>query len=244
MRFFDITFFSDTANQESTAMIRIRRNSRRYCKLAASFLQIVFSLTASSAFGGNLLLNPGFDTPEPGLTPPNYTTSISGYHQDNISSAEYWGLFNSTAPTTTSQLLPSTDPPGGGYMISIVTDGAINGAYQFVNPVPGASASVDVYVLRGTVTLFIATGPGLPILGSVTSTTLDEWQTLTLTVTSGNPDEIAIYSSEAGSASYHADNAYFSAIPEPSSLTLAITAVLPVIRYWCRKRRRGPTAHR
>ncbi len=51
-------------------MIRIDRNSRRCWKLAASVVPIVFSLT-TSAFGG-LLTNPGFDTPTPGLAPPNY----------------------------------------------------------------------------------------------------------------------------------------------------------------------------
>jgi hypothetical protein len=38
--------------------------------------------------------------------------------------AVYWSLFNDTAATTTSPVLPSTDPAGGGYMISIVTDEA------------------------------------------------------------------------------------------------------------------------
>jgi hypothetical protein len=141
-------------------MIRLDRNSRRYWKLAASFAPIVFSLTTASAFGGNLLLNAGFDTPTPGLTPPNYTTSISGFHADNVSSADDWGLFNNTDATTTSQLLASTDPKGGGYMASIVTTGATNGLYQFVNTFPGATASVDVYVLSGTVSLYLGTGNG------------------------------------------------------------------------------------
>ena len=104
-------------------MIRIDRNSRRYWKLAASMVPIVFSLTTSSAFGG-LLTNPGFDTPTPGLTPPNYTASISGLTtMHEVASAEGWYLFNNSSVTTTSELLTSTDPMGGGYMISVSTPG-------------------------------------------------------------------------------------------------------------------------
>ena len=41
----------------------------------------------SSAWAGNLLLNGGFDTPTPGLSPPNYPTSISGMGASGPSSA-------------------------------------------------------------------------------------------------------------------------------------------------------------
>jgi hypothetical protein len=228
-------------------MIRIDRNSRRYWKLAASVVPIVFSLTTSSAFGG-LLTNPGFDTPTPGLTPPNYTASISGPSGGlpGVSSADGWYLYNNSSETTTSELLTSTDPMGGGYMISVSTPGHSNGLEQHFSTVSEATASIDIYVLSGNAWLALYSNDGNTLLASVTSTTTNQWQTLALNVASGNPDTFAVYSSPGGGASFYADNAQVmsASVPEPSSVTLAIIAVLPVIGYWCRKRRCGPTAPR
>ncbi len=128
-------------------------------------------------------------------------------------------------------------------MISVSTPGDYNGLEQHFSTVSAATASVDVYVLSGSAWLALYTNDGNTLLGSVTSTATNQWQSLTLNVPSGNPDTLAIYSSPGGGAFFYADNAQLS-VPEPSSLTLAVIAVLPVIGYWCRKRRRGPTAPR
>ena len=66
--------------------------------------------------------NGGFDTPTPGLTPPNYPTSITGVNAFGPSSAESWNLFNSFDATTSTELLTSTDPAGGGFIIHLTTD--------------------------------------------------------------------------------------------------------------------------
>src|SRR4051794_36686570 len=127
----------------------------------------------------DLVTNGGFDTPTPGLAPPNYPASISGASVFGPSSAEDWTLFNSRDATTSTELLPSTDPGGSGFMIhltSVTNTSDPNGSFfnglQQVFPVqPGGSASVDVYALQGPVILALYAGYGSTLLDYTVSTT-------------------------------------------------------------------------
>jgi hypothetical protein len=142
-------------------------------------------LTTSSAFGGNLLTNPGFDVPTPGLTPPNYPASVSVVGSAVPASADAWGLYQNNPGTTTSELLTSTDPSGGGYMIHVTTPGSADGLFQFfANPTGVTTGTVDLFVLSGIVNLEFWNNNGNNFLGGVSSTTTNHWQTLTLKVTS------------------------------------------------------------
>ena len=198
----------------------------RFCvrKAAAALTAIAFGLTASSAFATQLLTNPGFDTPTPGLTPPTYFTSITGLSGGvgAVASAEGWGLYNNTAGTTTSELLPTIDPAGSGYMIHVTTPGAADGLYQFfTNASSHPTASVDLYVLSGVVNLEYWNNGGNTFLGSVSSTTTNQWQTLSLALTGVIPTEIVIYDGNSGSA-FYADNASVISVPEPATLSLGL----------------------
>lgn len=85
---------------------------------------LVLSLSSSSSFAGSLL-NGSFDTPTPGLSPPNYATSVTAVDTKVSSSADGWFLFNfGSRATTSTELLPSTDPNGGGYMLHFSTAGS------------------------------------------------------------------------------------------------------------------------
>jgi hypothetical protein len=221
--------------------------SKRSGSLVGSLIPVVVCLVTSSAFGG-LLTNPGFDTPTPGLTPPTYTTSITGASgpgsAGGVASADGWFLYNNTDVTTTSELLLSTDPNGGGHMISISTGGPYNGLYQRFPTVSATTASVDVYVLSGIVEFMLWDNGGNTRFASVLSTTHNQWETLTLDVTSGNPGELVLYSpftSPAG-ASFYADNARVpigASVPEPSTLWLSLVgAGAALIAVRCRRRAR------
>ena len=187
----------------------------------------LFGFTGQS-LAGNLLANPGFDVPTPGLSPPTYATSFTGVDAGAASSADAWGLYNNSAGTISSELLASTDPGGGGYIISVSTPGPADGIYQFfANPMGVMTESVDVFVLRGVVDLEFWKDNGNTLLGSVASTMANQWETLTLNMTIGTPNEFVLYAGGGSPAIFYADNAIVpSSVPEPSSLLLLLLGAL------------------
>ncbi len=187
--------------------------------------------------GGNLLQNGGFDTPTPGLSPPNYPTSISGAGSGGPSSAEGWSLFNNYNDTTSTELLPTTDPTGSPpYMIHLTsapnnsgTPSFFNGLLQSFSTQPGATASVDVYLLSGEVLVGLYSGNGATLVNYTFTTLTDQWQTLSVTAAPGtNPNLLVIYAYDgvAGATTeFYADNASVTSVPEPSSGLLALTGI-------------------
>ncbi len=131
-------------------------------------------------------------------------------------------------------------------MISIATPGAYDGLNQDFSTVSATTASVDVYVLSGSASFALYTNGGNTLLASVSSTTTNQWQALTLNVASGNPNLFVLYSAPGGGASFYADNAQvpIASVPEPSSLILALLAVWPGIGYWSRRRRQATASRR
>jgi hypothetical protein len=225
--------------------------SRRRLLILATVVALSASPAASAA---GLLQNGGFDTPTPGLSPPNYPTSIVGAGPASAgpSSAEFWTLYNNFDATTSTELLPSTDPGGSGSMIH-VTSTPTAGSFSFFNglqqafPVQsGGTASVDVDVLSGTVLLALYSNNGGTLIDSASSTTNNAWETLTVSAPAGsNPDLIVLYA-DNGTANlvgeFYADGAGVQSIPEPSSLVLAGIAGLAGVGYSWRRRRRAGSA--
>jgi hypothetical protein len=232
-------------------LLSLRRNVLFLAAIAVSYVP-------SSACAGNLLQNGGFDIPTPGLSPPNYPTSITGASTFGASSALEWTLFNSRDATTSTELLPSTDPLGSGSMIHLtsVTNTAdpngsfFNGLQQGFTTQSGATASVDVDVLSGPVILALYAGDGSTLIGDAFSTTLNQWQTLSVPAPIGSdPNLIVIYSySTTGTGEFYADNAVVtSSVPEPASGVLALIG-MSATAFWMRKagprlgrRRTGPS---
>ncbi len=184
------------------------------------------------ARAGGLLQNGGFDTPTPGLSPPNYPASISGVGVGGPSSAEYWTLYNNFDATTSTELLPSTDPMVGGYMIHL-TSTPTSGSFSFFNGLQqafpmqsGGTASVDVNVLSGIVLVALYANDGGTFIDQASSTVNNQWQTLTVTAPAGsNPDLIAIYTYNGAAntgGEFYADGAGVQSVPEPSTGVLAL----------------------
>ena len=178
-------------------------------------------MACSAAQAGNLLLNAGFDTPQSGLSPPNYPTSLSVLSPpDAPSSAADWSIWNNTLTTTSTELLPSTDPTGAGFMAHVTSGAYENGLYQFVTANSVDFVSVDVYLLSGTFEL------GLGRNGFYESTaktsTLDQWVHLTASIPTTIGDEIFLYSTNSAAAEFYVDNAYAGTVPEASTWAMML----------------------
>jgi hypothetical protein len=214
----------------------------------------------SSAWAGNLLQNGGFETPTPGLTPPNFPASITGQFAAGPSSASDWTLFNGEDATTSTELLPTTDPTGSGSMIHITSVPttsadftAFNGIQQGFTTQVGVplTVSVDVEALQGSsifVGLFANDG-GTLLMPFVTVNTPNQWQTVTFSIPAGanpntEPNLIAIYSDNFATGAtneFFADNAVVSAsVPEPSTGLLTLIG-MSATALWVRtsRSRRG-----
>jgi hypothetical protein len=205
----------------------------------------------SPGWAGSLLQNGGFDTPTPGLSPPNYPTSISGSGPTSAgpSSAEFWTLYNNFDATTSTELLPSTDPTGSGLMIHL-TSTPTSGSFSFFNGLqqafptqPGGTASIDVNVLSGIVFLALYADNGATLIDQSFSTVNNQWQRLTVTAAPGtNPNLIVLYTDNATPntvGEFYADGAGVTAIPEPSSGLLALIGMSGVA-LWVRRTRMRP----
>src|SRR5262245_44236604 len=220
-------------------------------------LMAVILLGVAADVRADLLLNGGFDIPTPGLSPPNYPTSISGPSGGGPSgpaSADHCLLFNSRDPTTSTELLNSTDPSGGGFMIHLTTNSNttdpvnsfFNGLEQGFPAQTGATtASVDVFVLSGPVLLALFANDGATLLVPfILSSTTNQWETLSITVPAvSNPNLLVIFSeSTSGLGEFYADNASVTSVasvPEPSTLALATVAGLAGLGCLWRRRRRA-----
>jgi hypothetical protein len=182
-----------------------------------------------AAAGANLLVNPGFDTPAPGVTPPAQT-SFSMAGDGGLSAADSWRMWNNTVAQATdnltTNLLPSTDPAGGGYMLHVTTAGAENGVYQFIpfeHPPQNTvtTVSVDVYVISGTFELGL--GRDGTYVATAKTSTPDQWIRLTASTSPSTPgDEIFLYSTNGLGAEFNVDNAFAGGVPEPSTWTMLL----------------------
>jgi hypothetical protein len=230
-------------------LLKLSRCSLLLAAVAACCLQ-------SSARAGNLLMNGGFDTPTSGLTPPNYPTSISGANAFGPASAADWTLFNSRDATTSTELLTSTDPAGGGYMIHLTSttnttdpvQSFFNGLQQgFATQSTLTTASVDLNIVSGPVLLALYAGDGSTLINFQYYSTTGTWFTASITAAAGtDPNLFVLYSgSQSGTGEFYADNASVTAaaVPEPTGGVLALIG-MSIAVVWVRRARPRPRARR
>lgn len=133
-------------------------HARRSTRYAVGTAAGAVTLLASVATGQNLLANGSFEV-EGLLGPKVISTGIRGL---GLSAAANWGVFHNTNGTTLTELVPSTIPGGGQYMLHVVTDGHANGLGQIFGPFNGGWAcvveQVSVYVVSGTVIIGAGNG--------------------------------------------------------------------------------------
>ena len=117
-------------------------------------------LMSSTLRAQNLIQNPGFETPATGVPPGRAVSVHNACAGAGNSAAADWVVFvNACGTNISTELVPSTLPGGGNYMMHVVTNGADNGiAYCCFVSTPKTQSSVWVYVNQGCAGM--ATGPG------------------------------------------------------------------------------------
>ena len=137
-------------------MLRSRRFNRDRSLAVLSSVAV----TTVTCAGGNVLLNASFETAGP-LGPTVLSMGFSGVGH---SAAESWGVFHNTEGTTLTELVPSTVPGGGDFMLHVVTDGFANGVSQVFAPFNRGYACVEeqvtIHVVNGTVIIGAGIAPG------------------------------------------------------------------------------------
>jgi hypothetical protein len=128
----------------------------RIILLVQAALACLMPLTLSAQ---NLLTNPGFEKPAAGVA-PGTLVAYTDFCEAGSSAAAVWSVFvNSCGTDISTELVPSTAPEGGKYMIHVVTTGNANGIVYccFANQTTTLS-SIWVYVNSGCIGM--GTGDG------------------------------------------------------------------------------------
>jgi hypothetical protein len=111
----------------------------------------------------NLLSNPGFEKPATGV-PPGTPVDYTDYCEGGSSAAAAWYVWvNACGTDISTELIPSTLPGGGKYMMHVVTTGTANGIYQngFANETRTLT-SIWVYLNSGCIGMGTGDGADTP----------------------------------------------------------------------------------
>lgn len=180
-----------------------------FCKCAthAVFAALVFvPMAPVRGSSTNLALNPGFEQVGPG----GPSTTFTGIYQGGPAAAAWWTVFNNTRGMIATELVPSTLPIGGVWMLHVVVDGNDNGIVQtFIEPEktgPWRTESAAwVYVVKGAVTM--GTGDGGDIIRpGILSHQKGVWEYLEGPNEVSPSNEIIFYSVDDDGAEFYIDN--------------------------------------
>ncbi len=106
----------------------------------------------------NLISNPGFEKPAAGVPPGTSVTFTDCGEVGGTAAADWIVWINSCGTNISTELVPSTTPGGGKYMLHVVTNGNGNGIVQNFASQTKTLSSVWVYVNSGCIG--IGTGDG------------------------------------------------------------------------------------
>lgn len=186
----------------------------------------------------NLLLNPGFETPASGVSPGTPVVLTGLDNSGGGSAAADWTIWSNGPGNISTDLVPSTLPSGGSYMIEVTTTGSDGGLVQqfFSTPANSALASAWVWIVSGCVG--IGTGDdGFTPISSSTCTT-GTWIDLTAGNASSPATEFIVYDTMASvGATFFVDNTSVTPTPEPGTLLLLGSGLLGLAGFVRRKGR-------
>lgn len=164
----------------------------------------------------NLLPNPGFEKPAPGV-PPGTPVSYINFCGNAVSSAaaDWVVSIDVCGGNLTSTLVPSTAPSGGKYMMHIVTDSVNSGvvADQSFADQAKTLASVWVYVNSGCVGIGTGNAAFTVDTDEITCET-GTWIEFFKVPNSVSPSNtFVVYAFPATGADFYVDNARVVAVP-------------------------------
>lgn len=151
-----------------------------------------------------LLVNGDFEAPA------GAATVLAGASVPGPSAAPGWTTWNNVDAVTTTDILPSTAPNGGSWMLHVCTTGQDCGLvqqYQATGSGPeDVVSSVSVFVVRGQIGMGTGNGGDTHDTDAV-STATGTWEQLTAPNGVSPANEFIVYAVSAGGACYYVDNA-------------------------------------
>jgi hypothetical protein len=199
-------------------------NLNRSCKFITRAIALAVAPMGlvSTAQAANFISNPGFETGSGSVV----WTGLGA----TSAPAQDWGLYSGTINVINTATIVSSLRTEGTQAIEINVDprGSVAGVYQYFSypTTPYAQfLSADVYVKSGAVEMFAYQG-GTTFVGSVTSTTTNGWETLSIALPAAEANLIAFYAVNTP-ADFIVDNTYAgatinSAAPEPASWAMMV----------------------
>jgi hypothetical protein len=178
--------------------------------LAQAALACLLPLTLSAQ---NLLANPGFEKAAKGVA-PGTPVAYTDFCEAGGSAAAVWSVFvNSCGTNISTELIPSTLPGGGKYMIHVVTTGNGNGLVYccFANQTTTLS-SIWVYLNSGCVGMGTGDGGDTANTDEMTCET-NSWIQFKAPNGVSPANEFIVYSVITAGADFYADNAKVIGVP-------------------------------
>jgi hypothetical protein len=182
----------------------------------AILAQVVLAcLMPLTMWAQNLLPNPGFEIPAPGVppgTPVSYTNYCGG---TATSAAADWVVsVDVCGGNLTTTLVPSTAPHGGKYMVHIVTDSVNSGIAQSEGFADQAKvlSSVWVYVNSGCVGIGTGNAAFTVDTDEITCET-GTWIQFKVPNSGSPANTFVVYAFPLTGADFYVDNARVVAVP-------------------------------
>jgi hypothetical protein len=174
-------------------------------------ITLLVSFSAISLPAQNLLLNPGFEIPATGVVPPAWVTYTNHCLGGNSAAADWYIYVNTCGTDIKTQLLPSTLPNGGKYMLHLITNGGENGIVQANTfNLPKTLSSIWVFINSGCVGFGTGNG-GITHETDEMSCLIGQWIHLQVPNGVSPANEVLIYSlphpfNGTTGADYYLDN--------------------------------------
>lgn len=134
-----------------TLIREVRSHMLRKLKTILFAQAVMACLMPMTLSAQNLILNPGFEKPAVGVPPGTPVTFATCDAVGGSAAADWVVWINACGSNISTELVPSTAPGGGKYMLHVVTTGNGNGIVQNFASQTKTLSSVWVYLNSGCI---------------------------------------------------------------------------------------------